>query len=126
MKLNSKLLPIWHGQQLLGSWKPGALSWRRCTSESLYSQSEGKNAPPYVHKYERRLRGLTRHASGMVKAYLRYELSRSFGVVTSGSALDADLSGKLAIAAANENVALWNLRQGTLVSEPLHRSNLLA
>ena len=126
MKLNSKLLPIWHGQQLLGSWKPGTLSWRRCTSESLYSRSEGRNATPYVHEYETRLWALTRHASGMVKAYLRYELSKSFGVVTSGSALDADRSGKLAIAAANENVALWNLRQGTLVSESLHRSNLLA
>ena len=52
----------------------------------------------------------------MVKAYLRYELSKSFGVVTSGSVIDGDSSGKLVISAANENLALWNLRQGTLVS----------
>lgn len=88
--------------------------------------SEQRRATPDLHKYERRLCALIRHASGMVKAYLRYELSKPFGVVTSGSALDADRSGKLAIAAANENVALWNLRQGTLVSEYLHSSNLLA
>lgn len=58
----------------------------------------------------------------MVKAYLRYELNKSFGVVTSGSALDGDRSGKLAITAANENLALWNFRQGTLVSILQHRS----
>lgn len=59
----------------------------------------------------------------MVKAYLRYELGKSFGVVTSGSALDGDCSGKLAITAANENLALWNLRQGTQVRVCQHRSN---
>ena len=58
----------------------------------------------------------------MVKAYLRYELSESFGVVTSGSALEGDSSGKLVISAANENLALWNLRQGTLVSHLRHSS----
>jgi hypothetical protein len=62
----------------------------------------------------------------MVKAYLRYELGRSFGVVTSGSALDAERSGKLAIAAANENISLWNLRQGTLVSGFFTDAKLLA
>ena len=56
----------------------------------------------------------------MVKAYLRYELSTSFAVVTSGSDLDGDSSGKLVISAANENLALWNLRQGTLVSHSQH------
>ncbi|CAL5229844.1 g13253 [Coccomyxa viridis] len=49
----------------------------------------------------------------MVKAYLRYELGKSFGVVTSGTALDGDSSGKLAITAVHENISLWNLRQGT-------------
>lgn len=52
----------------------------------------------------------------MVKAYLRYELSSTFGVVTSNSALLHDTTGKLVVTAALENVAIWNLRQGTLVS----------
>ena len=62
----------------------------------------------------------------MVKAYLRYELGKSFGVVTSGSALDGDCSGKLAITAANENLALWNLRQGTQVRVCQDRSNCVS
>ncbi len=53
----------------------------------------------------------------MVKAYLRYELSTTFGVVTSNSALVHDNSGKFVITAALENVAVWNIRQGTLVSQ---------
>ena len=52
----------------------------------------------------------------MVKAYLRYELSSTFGVVTSNSALLHDTTGNLVVTAALENVAIWNLRQGTLVS----------
>jgi len=52
----------------------------------------------------------------MVKAYLRYELNATFGVVTSNTALVHDNSGKLVVTAALENVAVWNLRQGTLVS----------
>ncbi len=52
----------------------------------------------------------------MVKAYLRYELSSTFGVVTSNSALVQDITGKLVVTAALENVAVWNLRQGTLVN----------
>ncbi|EIE21123.1 transducin family protein [Coccomyxa subellipsoidea C-169] len=51
----------------------------------------------------------------MVKAYLRYELSNTFGVVTSNSALVHDNSGKSVVTAALENVAVWNIRQGTLV-----------
>lgn len=51
----------------------------------------------------------------MVKAYLRYELSSTFGVVTSNSALVHDNSGKFVVTAALENVAVWNIRQGTLV-----------
>ena len=61
----------------------------------------------------------------MVKAYLRYELGKSFGVVTSGTALDSDSSGKLAITALHENIALWNLRQGTQVRVCQHRSTCL-
>ena len=60
----------------------------------------------------------------MVKAYLRYELGKSFGVVTSGTALDGDSSGKLAITAVHENIVLWNLRQGTQVSVCQHRTTL--
>lgn len=52
----------------------------------------------------------------MVKAYLRYESNATFGVVTSNAALVHDNSGKLVVTAALENVAVWNLRQGTLVS----------
>jgi len=51
----------------------------------------------------------------MVKAYLRYERAGSFGVVTSGPAPCYDASGKLLITAALENLAVWNIKQGSLV-----------
>ena len=51
----------------------------------------------------------------MVKAYLRYEAGSTFGVLTSNAAIAYDQSGKLVITAALENVAVWNIRQGTLV-----------
>lgn len=51
----------------------------------------------------------------MVKAYLRYELGSTFGVVTSNSAVVYDQSGKFIVTAALENVAVWNARQATLV-----------
>ncbi len=50
----------------------------------------------------------------MVKAYLRYEQTASWGVLTSGASIVAAPGGKLATAAL-ENVALWNLKQGTVV-----------
>ena len=54
----------------------------------------------------------------MVKAYLRYELASSFGVVASNSNVVYDDSGKLIIAASLENIAVWNVKQGSLVSLP--------
>lgn len=51
----------------------------------------------------------------MVKAYLRYEHSASFGVITAGAALAYDPQTHLLAAAALEDVALWNIKQGTLV-----------
>lgn len=53
----------------------------------------------------------------MVKAYLRYDLAGIFGVVTSNSNIVYDHSGKLVITAALENVNIWNVKQGTLVSK---------
>lgn len=52
----------------------------------------------------------------MVKAYLRYEQGGSFGVITSGANPCYDASGKLLITSALENVLVWNLKQGSLVS----------
>lgn len=50
----------------------------------------------------------------MVKAYLRYEQSSTFGVIASNTANTAyDASGKLAIAPALEDVVLWDLKKGT-------------
>lgn len=51
----------------------------------------------------------------MVKAYLRYELSNTFGVINSNANLVYDHTGKLVISAALENINVWNARQGTLV-----------
>lgn len=51
----------------------------------------------------------------MVKAYLRYELSSSFGVVSSEANIAFDASGKNVFASALENITLWNLRQSTAV-----------
>lgn len=50
----------------------------------------------------------------MVKAYLRYEHTGAFGVVSSGPVV-ADASGKHLIAAALENVVLWSLKAGQAV-----------
>jgi hypothetical protein len=54
------------------------------------------------------------HAS-MVKAYLRYEHSGVFGVISSNSNVLYDATGKQVITGALENIALWNVRQGTQV-----------
>ena len=60
----------------------------------------------------------------MVKAYLRYELSSAFGVITSGANILHDPTGKHVITAALENVAVWNIKQGTLVSHTAKTSAL--
>lgn len=54
-------------------------------------------------------------ADGMVKAYLRYELSNTFGVINSSANLVYDHTGKQVVSAALENINVWNARQGTLV-----------
>ena len=51
----------------------------------------------------------------MVKAYLRYELSNTFGVINSNANVVYDYSGKLVVSAALENINVWNVRQGVLV-----------
>lgn len=52
----------------------------------------------------------------MNKTYLRYELSDTFGVVASPqSNVVYDSTGNLAISAALHEVAVWNLRQCSLV-----------
>ena len=52
----------------------------------------------------------------MVKAYLRYEQADAFGVIASGSNIVHDLAGKHVLTAALESIAVWNLKQGNLVS----------
>ncbi|CAM9484346.1 unnamed protein product, partial [Discosporangium mesarthrocarpum] len=52
----------------------------------------------------------------MNKTYLRYELSDTFGVIASPQSNAVfDSSGNLAISAALHDVAVWNLRQGSLI-----------
>lgn len=53
----------------------------------------------------------------MVKAYLRYEFSSSFGVITSSSNPVFDAEGKLLITSSLESISVWNIKQGSLVSE---------
>ena len=59
-------------------------------------------------------------ANLMVKAYLRYELSATFGVVASNCNIVYDTSGKLIISASLENLSVWNVKQGSLVSASDH------
>ena len=56
------------------------------------------------------------HQTAMVKAYLRYEFAKSFGVITSNSNILFSADGKSIVSSALENVALWNVKQGNLVS----------
>ncbi|KAL4458578.1 hypothetical protein ABPG75_013443 [Micractinium tetrahymenae] len=52
----------------------------------------------------------------MVKAYLRYELTGSWGVIASATCnICYDRSGKHLLAGALENVAVWNVKQAALV-----------
>ena len=51
----------------------------------------------------------------MVKAYLRYELSGTWGVLTSVSNVCYDHSGKYLITAALENILVWNVKQAVVV-----------
>ncbi|MEW5304297.1 MAG: hypothetical protein WDW36_006917 [Sanguina aurantia] len=51
----------------------------------------------------------------MVKAYLRYEFSSSFGVITSSSNPVFDAEGKLLITSSLESISVWNIKQGSLV-----------
>ena len=57
----------------------------------------------------------------MVKAYLRYDLASTFGVVTSNSNIVYGQTGKLVITASLEDVSVWNVKQGALVSKLLCR-----
>lgn len=50
-----------------------------------------------------------------MKAYLKYELLTSFGLIASNANVLLVEGGRLAVTAALECVAVWNLRQGTLV-----------
>ena len=53
----------------------------------------------------------------MVRAYLRYELAGSWGVITSGNSnVCYDHSGKFLLTASLENVSVWNVKQAVLVS----------
>uniref|UniRef100_A0AAV1V9J5 Small-subunit processome Utp12 domain-containing protein n=1 Tax=Peronospora matthiolae TaxID=2874970 RepID=A0AAV1V9J5_9STRA len=54
----------------------------------------------------------------MVKSYLRYERSCSFGVISSveGNVI-YDASGRFAVAPALESAAVWNIRQGNKVRD---------
>lgn len=52
----------------------------------------------------------------MVKAYLRYEPSSAFGLVSSFlSNAVVDHTAELVVAPALEDVLVWNLRQGAQV-----------
>eukprot|EP00927_Polykrikos_kofoidii_P015646 TRINITY_DN16980_c0_g1_i1.p1 TRINITY_DN16980_c0_g1~~TRINITY_DN16980_c0_g1_i1.p1 ORF type:complete len:961 (+),score=166.76 TRINITY_DN16980_c0_g1_i1:102-2984(+) len=52
----------------------------------------------------------------MVKAYLKYEIGRSVGVITSRECNIAfDHTGKLALAGCVESVVVWSIRQGAAV-----------
>lgn len=52
----------------------------------------------------------------MVKAYLRYELQSSWGVIASSNCnVCYDRSGRHLLAASLENVSLWNVKQAALV-----------
>ncbi|KAK9847198.1 hypothetical protein WJX84_005329, partial [Apatococcus fuscideae] len=51
----------------------------------------------------------------MVKAYLRYELTETFGVVASNSNIAYDSTGTQVFTACLEGLAVWNVKQGSQV-----------
>ena len=51
----------------------------------------------------------------MVKAYLRYELADTWGVITSRSGVCHAKNGKCLFAASLERVAVWDVKQAVLV-----------
>ncbi|KXZ47023.1 hypothetical protein GPECTOR_38g260 [Gonium pectorale] len=53
----------------------------------------------------------------MVKAYLRYEFSAAFGVITSAANPAYDASGKLLFTSSLESISVWNAKQGSLVRQ---------
>ncbi|KAG2501235.1 hypothetical protein HYH03_001042 [Edaphochlamys debaryana] len=53
----------------------------------------------------------------MVKAYLRYEFSAAFGVITSAANPAYDPSGKLLFTSSLESISVWNAKQGALVRQ---------
>ena len=55
----------------------------------------------------------------MVKAYLRYELTDTFGVVASNSNIAYDTTGKQVFTASLESLAIWNVKQGSQVAPKL-------
>ena len=62
----------------------------------------------------------------MVKAYLRYELAGSWGVIASANCnVCYDRKGRHLLTASLENVSVWNVKQAALVSanaQPLART----
>lgn len=54
----------------------------------------------------------------MMKSYLRYEPSKSFGVIAAPQCnIMYDFSGNLAITGALQNICVWNLRQASQVAK---------
>ena len=53
--------------------------------------------------------------SNPMKAYLRYELADSWGVIASRSEICYDRNGKLVFTASLERVAVWDVKQAVLV-----------
>ncbi len=51
----------------------------------------------------------------MVKAYLRYEQSGSFGVIAASGSLAYDPKTGLLASAALEDIGIWNVKQASLV-----------
>ena len=61
----------------------------------------------------------------MVKAYLRYELADTWGVISSRSSTCFDSTGKYFFASSLERVAVWDVKQAVLVRCTLHDMRLL-
>uniref|UniRef100_A0A0D6R1B9 Small-subunit processome Utp12 domain-containing protein n=2 Tax=Araucaria cunninghamii TaxID=56994 RepID=A0A0D6R1B9_ARACU len=63
----------------------------------------------------------------MVKSYLRYEAGAVFGVVTSHeSNVTFDNTGKLLLCGALEQLAIWNVKQGSCVKKLAYSSETIA